>query len=255
MENRKNIVKNTFEGRLKITGFPSKDSIIEKINLYIDKYKSKEKQKLYDIEKETSNSILLNFHQSTEMANYINTKLTLLKMGNNKYSKMDCHLSTKIIIPNQNQNEKNDKKENNEMGKKTQKSFKEIKIKKIGDFSSIDTKKNPKMNRLLNKSLNFINKNVNRYFSPQSNKMKIYESIFLGGPYLEKRDFERKEAIKNKSQWINKKGFIPYIGKETILKNSHMIKNYINLEPHSNNKYIYRPVERTKWVGKHNFYA
>ena len=93
--------------------------------------------------------------------------------------------------------------------------------------------------------------------SLQNNKMKIYESIFLGGgPYLDKYDFIKEDARKNKAQWINKKGFIPYIGKETILKNSHMIENYLSLEPASpNNVYNFRQIQKSKWVGKDNFYA
>ena len=187
------------------------------------------------------------------MANYIINKLKLLKMGNSNYSKMNCHLSIKVICPNQNQNDKNEKKDNNEITKKTEKSFNDKKSKKLDDIYNIDTKNNPKMNKLLNKSLNFNKKNINKYLSPENNKMKIYESIFLGGPYLEKSDFEKKETIKNKAQWINKKGFIPYIGKETILKNSNMIENYLSLEPHSNNKYSFRQIKKTKWVGKNDF--
>ncbi len=87
--------------------------------------------------------------------------------------------------------------------------------------------------------------------------MKIYESIFLGGgPYLDKYDFIKEDARKNKAQWINKKGFIPYIGKETILKNAHMIENYLSLEPaNPNNVYNFRQIQKSKWVGKDNFYA
>ena len=260
MEGRKNIDTNKFEGKVKITGFPSKDSIIEKIDLYLEKYKTDQKENLYDIEKETSNSILLNFHQNTEMANYVVNKLKLLKMGNNNYSKLNCHISIKVISPIP--NVKNEKKENDETKKKDEKSPKSPKSPKgqkskkdSKDIYNIDAKNNPRLNKLLNKSLNFNKRNMNKYLSPDNNKMKIYESIFLGGPYIERDKFERKEALKNKAQWINKKGFIPYIGKETIDKNAHMIENYLCLEPHSNKSYNFRQIQKTKWVGKNDFAA
>lgn len=254
MSSRKNIDTNEFEGRVKITGFPSKDSLIEKINLYLEKYKSDQKESLYEIEKETSNSILLNFHKNTEIANYIVRKLKLLQMGNQNYSKMNYHLTVKVISPNQ--NDKNEKKKDDEKEeKKSQKSPNEKKKKKIDnkDIYNIDTKNNPRLNKLLNKSLNFNKKNMNKYLSPENNKMKIYESIFLGGPYLEKSDFLYKDAVKNKAQWINKKGFIPYISKETISKNAHMIENYLSLEPAQDNNFHFREIQKSKWVGKKDF--
>ena len=254
MATRKNIDTNKFEGKVKITGFPSKDSIIEKINLYLEKYKSEQKESLYDIEKESSNSLLLNFHQNTEIANYVINKLKLLKMGNNNYSKINCHISIKVISPET--NIKNEKKENNEAEKKEEKSPKAKSKKKDNkDIYNIDAKNNPRLNKLLNKSLNFNKKNMNKYLSPENNKMKIYESIFLGGPYIEKGKFERKEALKNKAQWINKKGFIPYIGKETVDKNAHMIENFLCFEPHTNKSYNFRQIQKSKWVGKTDFAA
>ena len=111
------------------------------------------------------------------------------------------------------------------------------------------------MNKLIGKSLNFSKRNINKYLSPENNKMKIYESIFLGGPYLEKAEYERAEARKNKAQWINKKGFNQYISKQTILKNSHMIENYLSLEPAQDNNFNFRPIQKTKWVGKTDFFA
>ena len=256
MENRKNIDTNEFEGKVKITGFPSKDSIIEKINIYLEKYKTEENANLYEIEKETSSSILINFHKNTELANLIIRKLKLLQMGNKNFSKLNCHLSIKVISPKQ--NEKKEKKETTEKNEQKEKSPNKNKKKEYKkDVYNIDTKNNPKMNKILSKSLNFNKKNINKYMSPQNNKMKIYESIFLGGgPYLDKYDFIKEDARKNKAQWINKKGFIPYIGKETILKNAHMIENYLSLEPaNPNNVYNFRQIQKSKWVGKDNFYA
>ena len=238
MNGRKNFEENEFEGSIKITNFPSKEKIIEKINLYLEKYKKEEK--------ETSTSLLLNFHKNTEMANYVIRKLKLLQMENQNYSKINCHLAIKVI----NQREKNEKNDEgkNEKSNKTKKNNYNV--------YNIDTKNNPRLNKLLDKSLNFNKRNINKYLSPDNNKMKIYESIFLnGGPYIERNDIAKEEARKNKAQWLNKKGFIPYIGKETILKNSHMIENYLSKEPAQSNNFQFREIQKSKWVGKNNFFV
>ena len=249
MNTRKNKDTNEFEGRVKITGFSSKESLLEKINLYLESYKSEEKESLYVIEKETSKSILLNFKKNTELANYIIRKLKLLQMGNQNFAKLNCHLAIKVISPNQ--NEKSEKKEKSE--NENEKSPKKTKKNDYKDIYYIDAKNNPKMNKLLNKSLNFNKRNMNKYLSPENNKMKIYESIFLGGPYLEKSEFEYKNHMKNKAQWINKKGFIPYISKQTILKNAHMIENILSKEPDQPKAFNFRQIEKSKWVGKNDF--
>lgn len=44
MNGRKSYDENEFEGSIKITNFPSKEKIIEKINLYLEKYKKEEKK-------------------------------------------------------------------------------------------------------------------------------------------------------------------------------------------------------------------
>ena len=251
MNTRKNKDTNEFEGRVKITGFSSKESLLEKINLYLESYKSEEKESLYVIEKETSKSILLNFKKNTELANYIIRKLKLLQMGNQNFAKLNCHLAIKVISPNQ--NEKSEKKEKSENENENEKSPKKTKKNDYKDIYNIDAKNNPKMNKLLNKSLNFNKRNMNKYLSPENNKMKIYESIFLGGPYLEKSEFEYKDHMKNKAQWINKKGFIPYISKQTILKNAHMIENILSKEPDQPKAFNFRQIEKSKWVGKNDF--
>ena len=63
-----------------------------------------------------------------------------------------------------------------------------------------------------------------------------------------------EEAKKNKALWINQKGFNQYISKETVLKNSHMIKNYIYTEPLQENDYNFRQIQKTKCVGKNDFF-
>ena len=50
--------------------------------------------------------------------------------------------------------------------------------------------------------------------SPENSKMKIYESIFLAGPYVNQLELLHKEERKNKAKWLNQKGFIPYINKK-----------------------------------------
>ena len=292
MQERKNFDTNEFEGKVKISGFPSKESLIEKIDSYVNKYKE-ENENLYEIEKETSTSILLNFHKNTELANLIIRKLKLLQMGNKNYEKLKCHLTINVISPkpkekkvakdaeytkeandtNDIKDPKNKKEQKNQKitknakdaknikntKEKSRNSPKENKIKKKEynlDIYSVDAKNNPRMNKLIGHSSNFMRRNINKYLSPENNKMKIYESIFFGGPYVEKSDFIYEDQRKNKAQWINQKGFIPYISKQTILKNAHMIDNILYKEPAQKyQSYNFRKVEKTKWVGKTGFYA
>jgi len=247
---RKHYDTNEFEGMVKIRGYPSKESLIEKIDSYLNKYKEEGNEAIYEIEKETSNYILLNFHKNTELANLVIRRLKLLQMSNNKnFANLSCHLSINVINPNQ-KKEDEEKKEKNEQNEKKVK-----KLKKADEIYKIDTKNNPRLNKLLSKSLNFNRQNINKYLSPNNNKMKIYESIFLNGGYVDRDKLAYKEVAKNKAQWINKKGFIPYISKNTILKNAHMIENYLSLEPAQSNNFNFRPVQKTKWVGKTDFCA
>ena len=289
MQGRKNFDTNEFEGKVKIIGFPSKESLIEKIDSYLNKYKEGN-ENIYEIEKETSTSILLNFQKNTEMANLIIRKLKLLQMGNKNFEKLKCHLAINVISPKpkekkdtkevedtkdandikdtkdsknkkdtKNAKDKKDIKDTKDTKQKSRNSPIKNKIKKKeynSDIYNIDAKNNPRMNKLIGHSSNFMRKNINKYLSPDNNKMKIYESIFLGGPYVEKSDFAYEDHRKNKAQWINQKGFIPYISKQTILKNAHMIDNILYKEPAQKyNSYNFRQVEKTKWVGKTGFYA
>ena len=57
METKKNVDPNEFEGHIKIKGFPSKEALLDKVDLYLEKYKEDPKESLYEIEKETSNLI------------------------------------------------------------------------------------------------------------------------------------------------------------------------------------------------------
>jgi len=247
--NNKN--KNEFEAKIKISNFPSKEEIIEKIDLFCNQNKAKDEEtSLYDIEKETSNMILLNFHQNTELANYINRELKLLQIEKSNFSKMNVNLKVKINNPN-NIKKKQEKKENED---KENLNIKKKNINK-NDIINIDTKNNPCLNKILSKSLNFNRKNINKCSNFENNKLKIYESIFLGGPYLNKNDLVHEENRKNKEQWLNKKGFNPYISKNTIIKNSHMIDHISWQEPAQSNKFNFRSVEKTKWVGKRDFMA
>ena len=88
---------NEFEGKLRIRNFPSKDEILEKINLYCQQCRSGEKDDFYEIEKDTANLILLNFHKDTELANFVNRSLKLLQIENSDYSDLNSNLLIKII--------------------------------------------------------------------------------------------------------------------------------------------------------------
>ena len=249
---------NEFEGKLKITNFSSKEDLLQKINSYCQKYAKEENESLYDIEKEKSNLIILNFHKNSELASYINRKLKLLQIENSDFSDLNFNLIIKVINP-RNEKYKQEKKEREKSEEKEKSN--EIKNKRrqnnsyIKDVYNVDAKNNPRLNKLLNKSLNFNKKNMNKYMSPENNKMKIYESIFLGGPYLNKYDIIKEENRKNKALWLNKKGFMPYISKETIVKNYHMIDNILYKEPAQDKSYPFREVQKSKWVGKNDFMA
>ena len=79
---------NEFEGKLKITNFSSKEDLLQKINSYCQKYATEENESLYDIEKEKSNLLILNFHKNSELASYINRKLKLLQIESLNYFKL-----------------------------------------------------------------------------------------------------------------------------------------------------------------------
>ena len=187
--------------------------------------------------------------KKTELANYVNNNLKLLKIESNNFSDLKINLIIKVKNPFlEKQKQAKTDRENNEDNKKEKK---KIKINKT-DIFNIDTKNNPCLNKLLSKSLNFSKKNINKCTNPENSKLKIYESIFLGGPYLNKLELIKEENRKNKEQWLNKKGFNPYIGKQTILRNSHTIDNYL-LEANQDNQFNFRTVDKSKWVCKDNF--
>ena len=102
-------IKNEFEAKMKITNFPSKEEILEKINSYCnsEKKEGEEERASYDIEKETSNMILLNFGKDTELAYYINRKIKLLQIENSNFSNINCNLKINVKNPKK-------EKENNE---------------------------------------------------------------------------------------------------------------------------------------------
>ena len=243
---------NEFEAKIKISNLSSKESLLEKINSYSNLKKEGEENSSYEIEKETSNMLLLNFHKNTELANYVNNKLKLLQIDNKNFSDLKINLIIKVKNPflEKQKKEKNNKENNEEINKKPRK---KLTNNKTDEIFNIDTKNNPCLNKLLSKSLNFNRKNINKCSNPENNKFKIYESIFLGGPYLSKLEMMQQENRKNKELWINKKGFNPYISKKTILKNSCKIRNILFDEPAQDNQFKFRSVQKSKWIGKRDF--
>jgi len=251
-------INNEFEAKIKITNFSSKEAILNKINSYCNNNKTgEEEQSSYDIEKETSNMILLNFRKATELANYINSKLKLLQIENPNFSGLNCNLIIKIKNTNKEKGKiEKDNNENQENQENKEGQKKKTKNKNLdNEIFNIDAKNNQTLNKNLGKSLNFNKKNLNKYINPENSKLKIYESIFLGGPYINKYELVKEENRKNKEKWLNKKGFVPYISHQTLLKNSHMIDNYLYKEKMQDNKISFRSVEKNKWIGKHDFNA
>ena len=258
--------ENEFEGKIKITNFSSKKDILDGVDLFCEKYSKGEKGSFYDIEKENANLLLLNFHKNSDLASFVNNKLKLLQIEDINFSELNSNLIIKIVNPKNEKykQEKKEKSKSKEKKNENEKEEKQIKNKRkqniyiknyTKDVYNIDTKNNPRLNKLLNKSLNFNKKNINKYMSPVNNKMKIYESIFFGGPYIIQSDLIKEENRKNKALWLNKKGFMPYISKETILKNEHMIGNILYKEPAQDKVYPFRKVQKSKWVAKNDFMA
>ena len=232
--------ENNFKGLVKISNIgDNKDKIIEEVNNYIDKnYK---KSDLYVLEKESPRKLVLNFHSNTGVANCISRNLKLLQLENPTFSNMTVDMNVSIVNPIS-------KLKNDSIDKSPS-------FRKKTYISKTPMRSNQKLNLILSNSHNFSLNNFNK--NDKSRNMNIFESIFLApGPYKDKYDIIKEENKKNKALWINKKGFNAFVGKETILKNANFIKNYVNLgpaeEPTSN---IFRKVQKSKWVGKHNFYV
>ena len=226
--------ENNFTGIIKITNYMDKDKLLQKINKFLSN-KCQQKD-AYTIEKETPDLLILNFHSETEAAKCTSRFLKLLKLENKFFSNIGVFLNIKTLkhpVTKPNTNKK--------------------KLQKINTASNIIL---PKLNNILSRSKNF-SMNDFKSIEPKKSKMKIFESIFLAqGPYKDRYEMLLEEDQKNKALWLNKKGFNPFVGKETILKNSHMIKNYVNLDPtESPLSYKFRKDERAKWVGEHDFYV
>ena len=114
---------NEFEAKIKISNLSSKESLLEKINSYSNLKKEGEENSSYEIEKETSNMLLLNFHKNTELANYVNNKLKLLQIDNKNFSDLKINLIIKVKNPflEKQKKEKNNKENNEETNKKPRK--------------------------------------------------------------------------------------------------------------------------------------
>ena len=247
-----NKIRNEFEGKIRITNFTSEEEILDKIKFYCNVNRTeKNDTSLYDIEKESHKMLLLNFHKNTELANYVNRKLKLLQIENSNFSKLNSNLLIKIKNPN-NEKKKLENKDNNDDNNENHNKEKNKMKKHKSDIYNIDTNNNPKLNRILCKSLNFNKKNINKCTNPENNKLKIYESIFLGGPFINKIELMHEENRKNKEQWLSKKGFIPFISKNTILKKEHPTNDFLYPEP-VKNRFNFRSVEKAKWIGKRDF--
>ena len=234
--------ENNFEGLVKIGNIGNnKDKIIEEVDKYIDEnYK---KSDLYVLEKKSPRRIVLNFHSNTEIANCVSRNLKLLQLDNPTFSNITVDMNVSIVNPISNKKSKDEEKKIPSQNRK--RSY----------INKTPMRFNEKLNTVLSKSHNFSLNTFNK--NNKSKNMNIFESIFLDpGPYKDKYEVIKEENRKNKALWMNKKGFDAYVGKETILKNSNFIKNYVNLEPAKEPiSNIFRVDQKLKWVGKHNFYV
>lgn len=244
--------ENTFEAKIRITNFyPNKDKLKEEISNYLSSnYNDVE----YQIELETDKLLILNFTNKTEVANCLLRKLKLMKIENKNFPQLTTSL--KVHIKNSISEQKKQNKEQG-IGTGTESNLNK---KSFTSRTNLGTKGNL-ANKRYNSSTSTIDANKYKNYNPSKDihrsRAKIYESIFLDcGPYLDKYELEKEENRKNKAQWINKKGFNQFVGKSYILKNSNTIENYVNRDPsESPLVYNFRVNQKSKWVGKKNFYV
>ena len=225
-----------FIANINIINFPSLKKIINLIDDFFKKNKL-EKQYTYQLKNQNDLIIIL---QNSDIGFSLIKKLKLEQLTNPIFEKMISTLSLGVI----NQN-------NNNINIQNKKSFNSnqnyLKIKKNTSMPLIITKlhikKNANSERNINKKLLYKNYN-NNY------------SIFLPkGPYIDEYQMRINDERKNKSLWLNKKGFNQFAAKATGIKIRNYISNYVTKTPSEyplNHKF--RDENKEKWIIKKNFF-
>ena len=73
-------------------------------------------------------------------------------------------------------------------------------------------------------------------------------------PYIDANERRKMEEKKSRLLWIDKRGFNPFVGKATTLKNENFIQNYVMetpSEPPVTHKF--REIHKEKWISKRSF--
>lgn len=87
--------ENTFVAKIKLTHFYGyKEKLLSLINQYLNEYYN---DKNYTIDYESSSTVILNFHNNTDMANCVSRYLKLCKLEHIEFSKLIINLNIKII--------------------------------------------------------------------------------------------------------------------------------------------------------------
>ena len=87
--------ENTFVAKIKLSRYYGyRDKLISIINKYLLECYGEIN---YKIEYESSNTLILNFHQHTDMANCVSRYVKIMKLEYIEFSKLVCNLNIKII--------------------------------------------------------------------------------------------------------------------------------------------------------------
>jgi hypothetical protein len=224
-----------FIANINIINFPSLENIINLIDDFFKKNKL-EKQYTYQLKNQNNLIIIL---QNSDIGFSLIKKLKLEQLTNPIFEKMISNLSLGVINPYKNKSIQNKKSFNN--SKKFSKLKKNTSMPLI--ITKLHIKKNANSERNINKKLLYKNYN-NNY------------SIFLPkGPYIDEYQMRINDERKNKSLWLNKKGFNQFAAKATGIKIRNYISNYVTKTPSEyplNHKF--RDENKEKWIIKKNFF-
>ena len=224
-----------FIANINIINFPSLEKII---NLIDDFFKNKFLEKEYTYQLKSQNNLII-ILQNSDIGFSLIKKLKLEQLTNPIFEKMISNLSLGVINPYKNKSIQNKKSFNN--SKKFSKLKKNTSMPLI--ITKLHIKKNANSERNINKKLLYKNYN-NNY------------SIFLPkGPYIDEYQMRINDERKNKSLWLNKKGFNQFAAKATGIKIRNYISNYVTKTPSEyplNHKF--RDENKEKWIIKKNFF-
>jgi hypothetical protein len=124
----------------------------------------------------------------------------------------------------------------------------------------IDEQQNNKKKQIINNIINIYKHNkINKIKLNENENEKIINDYYSnqkfirnGSPYLNDDEKRKIEEIKNKSKFLNNKGFFTSVGKYSMpIK---YISNYVQLSPSENPSiHQFRTIDKLKWITKKGF--